>query len=289
MLPKLDNTRAAVPVDMTTLRSTASVAAPELDSMIRLNQMALSETLPNELITQLVGGNALAIEQAGTLASQQSSEKTILSATGLLINALLQSDVSAPQTKPLEVGQPILAKAITDNPQLASQLSSQLQKTVSNSGLFYESHLQQWSNGQRTLSQLLAEPQNQASRHHVDPAQWVPAQLSTQEQQRFTWQGQAWPGQAMQWQVQEDTSEPSQSKNGTPQTAWKSVLLLNFPGLGKVNASLRLVGEHVRVQLQAEDEATVTALKTQGDVLGQSLAASGTTLDGLTVNRDELP
>jgi flagellar hook-length control protein FliK len=93
----------------------------------------------------------------------------------------------------------------------------------------------------------------------------------------------------MQWQVQEDSKDSSGSAN-TPddkQPAWNSVLHLDFPGLGKVSATLRLVGEHVQVQLRAQNDASKAALKAQGDVLSQSLAALGTTLDGLTVHRDD--
>lgn len=290
MLPKLDNAGAVPVVATALLRSTANVADPRLDAMVRLDQIALAKTLPGQLAARLVDAAALTPEQAAalTLASPTPSDKTTLSAAGRLVDSFLQSSVDAQQPKSLPATQPLLAKVITDEPQLASQLSTQLQKAVAQSGVFYESHLRQWSNGERSLTQLQAEPQNQASTLPADATQWVPLQLNTQEQQRFTWQGQAWPGQAMQWQVQEDNSESSSTPNEDKQTVWNSVLQLDFPSLGKVSATLRLVGEHVKLQLRAQNDTTATALKTQGDVLSQSLAAAGTTLDGLTVQRDDL-
>ena len=292
MLPKLHNTSTVPVVATALLRSTASVADPRLDAMVRLDQIALSKTLPGQLTAQRADAAELTPEQASaqTLASLKLSDKTTLSPAGRLIDSFLQSSVDTQQPKTLAAARSLLEKVITDSPQLAAQLSTQLQKAVTQSGVFYESHLQQWSNGERSLAALQAEPQNQPGTLPAEASQWVPAQLNTQEQQRFTWQGQAWPGQAMQWQVQEDSKDNSGSDNTSEdkQPAWNSVLQLDFPGLGKVSATLRLVGEHVQVQLRAQDEASTAALKAQGDVLSQSLAASGTTLDGLTVQRDDL-
>jgi len=291
MLPKLDNTVTVPVVAAALLRNSASVADPRLDAMVRLDQIALAKTLPGQLAAQGVDA-ALTPEQAATLtlASPTTSDKTTLSAAGRLIDSFLHSSVEGHAPKAAPATQALLATAITDSPQLASQLSTQLQKAVERSGVFYESHLQQWSNGERSLAAVKAEPQNQPGTLPAEAAQWVAAQLNTQEQQRFTWQGQAWPGQAMQWQVQEDSKDNSNSANTQPddkQPAWNSVLQLDFPGLGKVSATLRLVGDHVQVQVRAQDEASTAALKAQGEVLSQSLAASGTTLDGLTVHRDD--
>jgi len=292
MLPKLDNTVTVPVVATALLRNTASVADPRLDAMVRLDQIALAKTLPGQLATQLFDPAALTLEQAIALKlpSPTASDKTTLSAAGRLIDLFFHSTVDGQTPKAVPSIQPLLATTITDSPQLASQLSTQLQKVVEYSGIFYESHLQQWSNGERSLAAVKAEPQNQPGTLPAEAAQWVPAQLNAQEQQRFVWQGQAWPGQAMQWQVQEASKDGSGS-NHTPedkQPAWNSVLQLDFPGLGKVCATLRLVGDHVQVQLRAQDETSIAALKAQDEVLGQSLAASGTTLDGLTVYRDDL-
>ncbi|NJM33202.1 MAG: hypothetical protein HC848_10610 [Limnobacter sp.] len=43
--------------------------------------------------------------------------------------------------------------------QMTGLLAQQVSSAVENSGLFYESHLQQWANGQRSKNQLSMEPQ----------------------------------------------------------------------------------------------------------------------------------
>jgi len=290
MLPKLDNSSALPVVATAMLRNMANMTDPRLDATARLDQIALAKTTPGQLAAQLVDAAALTPEQAAALvlAGPTPSDKTTLSAAARLIDSLLQSSVAAQLPKTLTATQPLLAKVSIDNPPQASQLGPELQKALAQSGVFYESHLKQWSYGERSLTQLQAEPQNQPGALPAEASQWVPLQLDLHEQQRFSWQGQPWPGQTMRWQVQEDSSGSAHPDEGAPQAAWNSVLQLDFPGLGKVSVKLRLVGEHVQVQLRAQEETAVAALKTQSESLSHSLAAAGTTLDGLTVQFDEL-
>ena len=289
MSPKLENTGTLPVIATSLLKSTAGVADPRLDSVVRLEQIALANKSPGLQSGQRVDAPALSLEQSLTLALQYPtlSDKTALSGAALLIDALLKSDVNTQQPKSLIQTQPLMAKVITDSAQLAQGLSTQLHKAVGQSGVFYESHLRQWSYGERSLNELQAEPQNNTSILHADASQWVPVQLITQEQQQFTWQGQVWPGQAMQWQINEDSAETPHVPNGEPQPAWNSALQLDFPGLGKISIMLNLVGEHVQVRLRAQGAHAAATLKMQGHVLSESLKAAGTTLDKLNVHHDE--
>ena len=62
-----------------------------------------------------------------------------------------KASVRAPQSTPLWE---------TQQPPETAQLAGTLQKALSNSGLFYESHQAQWLGGERTTAQLMQEPQN---------------------------------------------------------------------------------------------------------------------------------
>lgn len=97
--------------------------------------------------------------QAATALASDVSAPAELSATGRLI-AALRSEASEQGIGPALLGQvPISAKPGPAAPQLASALHD----TLSFSGLFYESHVQQWANGERPLADLLREPQGRAS------------------------------------------------------------------------------------------------------------------------------
>ena len=57
----------------------------------------------------------------------------------------------------------------------AGQLASALHDTLLFSGLFYESHVQQWAEGQRSLSDLLREPQARAGATEKPAASLLPS------------------------------------------------------------------------------------------------------------------
>ena len=78
---------------------------------------------------------------------------TKLSTTGKLIDNLLSAKADTAL-----VGK----TALVPNPATApAQLAQALQTTLTTSGLFYESHLQQWTAGERPLADVMREPQNQ--------------------------------------------------------------------------------------------------------------------------------
>lgn len=65
------------------------------------------------------------------------------------------------ETVPMRAAAPLLPAAPTGaaNPAAATAMANGLATLVSESGLFYESHLEQWVSGMRPLATLLAEPQ----------------------------------------------------------------------------------------------------------------------------------
>jgi len=171
-----------------------------------------------------------------------------------------------------------------------AQLARTLQNTVEDSGLFYESHVAAWSRGERTLEQLQREPQMQAARTPSDAraetavlpdrsaAQQINQQLLTHEQGRIQWQGEAWPGQPMQWEIQRQSERQSggQSNAGQdPTPVWRSSLKLRFAALGELAATITMVGQQVHLQLQTSDAASGATLRAQAELLQQSLAAAG--------------
>lgn len=69
----------------------------------------------------------------------------------------------------------------------------------------------------------------------------VRQQLEGLANSNFTWQGQIWPGQQMQWEIGEAPEQRTQS--GTDeQRVWQSRLKLELPSLGTIDATLRLQG-----------------------------------------------
>ncbi|MBZ0093022.1 MAG: flagellar hook-length control protein FliK [Sulfuricellaceae bacterium] len=92
----------------------------------------------------------------------QTHSSVLLSDTAKFLGGLLQklSTLAEGQTSPLTKSAPLLTAA---GPESTKEFAVVLQKTLTQSGLFYESHQAQWVSGQRSLQELLQEPQAKLS------------------------------------------------------------------------------------------------------------------------------
>jgi len=109
----------------------------------------------------------------------------------------------------------------------------------------------------------------------------VRQQLETLANQAVAWQGEAWPGTEMEWEVQR--REPSEGDAEAPDS-WATRLKLNLPGLGEVQARLSLAGGQLVMHLVAPSGADLMADHTE--LLRQRLTHQGLQLSHLTISRD---
>lgn len=172
------------------------------------------------------------------------------------------------------------------NPQIVAQ---DLKQTLTNSGLFYESHLSEMVQGQRSLAAVMQEPQNQNS---AQIATLMAQQLAVLENQRLSWHGEVWPGQKMDWDVylqERPNSEDAEQQEFVTDEIRPiaSEITLHLPSLGKVTAKLSLAGGHMSINLLAEQTLTLDTLKSQTKHLTQAIANRGLQLDALTVAQYE--
>ena len=124
----------------------------------------------------------------------------------------------------------------------------------------------------------------------IDPvaAQMINLQLTTLEQQRVQWQGELWPGRPMQWEVsRQDHPGSSAPDSGTPGPEhWQSVVKFSLPSLGIVSATINLSGDRVQIQVRTASDDTTAALQRHASKLATALDAAGSTLDALTIQRE---
>lgn len=227
------------------------------------------------------------------------------STTARLINTVLLS--AQQQGAPAA----LLGKtAIVPEPGAAPQtVAAALQDTLAYSGLFYESHVHEWVDGKRPMTELLREPQMQAANtaesggrgdakaqaqaqaqaDSVSFPQLVNLQLNTFEHQSTHWRGEIWPGQTMEWDVaREENHTPDnpgeEAKEDT--SAWKSTVRFELPSLGTIHASLHLIGDHLHIQVQTDNPDTTNALREHATLLADALGAAGSPLDSLLVQQN---
>ncbi len=155
----------------------------------RLNQIALGQQVPAKVLERLADGSYLVrlanssarmslpngtqvgdelemtlIERAprptfllGAEAGRAGDAPATLSSAARLIDRLLQAAEQSGASTVVNGRMPLLPAAGAD----AARLAAAMQNALDGSGLFYESHLAQWTAGARALEGLLREPQAQ--------------------------------------------------------------------------------------------------------------------------------
>ena len=199
------------------------------------------------------------------------------------INMLLAKAHSRPNPPQAILGATPLMVASASDP---AQLTQALQEAIKHSGLFYESHVAEWAEGKRSLADLQREPQmqKQITENDLAGAQLINLQLRTHEQDKVRWQGELWPGQKMAWEIDKDAPDGGGGDDGQAnEPVWRSGVRFQFPTLGKVEASVMLIGSQLHIQIRADSVHSAGALRTQAGTLQQSLEASGAALSSLSI------
>ena len=115
----------------------------------------------------------------------------------------------------------------------------------------------------------------------------VHQQLEALATQQYVWHGQAWPGQALEWII-EDPQDPDADAQGDGEQTeknWNTTLRLTLPRLGSVEAQLHLTPAGVALRLRTDDTATMSALDARAAELASALEAANLKLTGLVVER----
>jgi flagellar hook-length control protein FliK len=213
----------------------------------------------------------LAFSLSSTTNPVSTSEQ--LSSASRMLSSMTQQPLEQPYVKSLQ-RTPLWISSQTSAPD-TTVLADKLHNALSHSGLFYESHQAQWIAGMRSTPQLMQEPQNQPPQQ-ITPTpseaavkantpttfnsipehlqNLVQQQLHALENRQVLWQGMAWDGQEMRWEVREES--PRRSASGEQEGQWITEIRLDLPHLGDLSARLSLNGGAVNLTLSARNEKT---------------------------------
>jgi hypothetical protein len=108
----------------------------------------------------------------------------------------------------------------------------------------------------------------------------VDRQLDAIANQQIVWQGQVWPGQTMDWRVEEREAHPDAEEAGA---RWRTDLKLQLPMLGTMTARLDLNGDRLTIAIEASGPASVARVQAGENDLRGTLEARGLTLDAFRV------
>ena len=241
-----------------------------------------------------------------------------LSQTARMLSEIMQRvpERTLPTLTPLT---PLLDQPTTTPAELALALRTALVR----SGLFYESHLANWAVGQDSLDGLMQEPQNRLAANKAgadaapalasllaaaaqpdarSPGELADAkvanpmhtlltqQLQVLESPQFVWRGELWPGQMLEWQVNQETDTPHEQAAPTTSDAemvWESRLKLTLPNLGTVTIDIKLDAQQAfSIRLVPEQTDARALLQQNQSRLVERFTTAGCTLHSVTVQND---
>ncbi len=240
--------------------------------------------------------------------------------------SLLGGDKAAQQTKAVAVA-PLFEQMDTLSTAGMAQL---LKQAVSRSGVFYESHLAEWSQGSRSLHAIRQEPQaalklpeklaelgkptaldNPSIQEAVKTGsatglrdrelfnlrndsnttqlgQLVHRQLDALDQQQFTWQGMAWPGQPMDWRIEQEKVDQREAQgDGEQFGSWSTSLALELPNLGGLAAKISLSSAGLMIRFQTDSSETADAIDQNQSRLREALTNAGLSLLTFSVQKGD--
>ncbi|MDP3032220.1 MAG: flagellar hook-length control protein FliK [Rhodocyclaceae bacterium] len=105
----------------------------------------------------------------------------------------------------------------------------------------------------------------------------VQQQLEAVATQRIMWQGEVWPKQVMDWEIEWD-GERAAGGDDEEKSNWRTALSLNTPRLGQMDATLQLTPSGVRVSIATPHGASAADLRAGAAKLAEALAAAGVPL-----------
>ncbi len=219
----------------------------------------------------------------------------LISPTGRFLGVLMHDATKMTVAQSTTSTTPILVNSPTNS----MELPILLQKAISQSGLFYESHQAQWINGKNTLEKLKQEPQGRIVVNpptatintladsgmpvHTQSLPLVQQQLTTLETGHILWRGEIWNGQPLEWEIHEESPE----NNGTSETTqWKTQLRLTLPQLGSITATIILNAQGIRIKFDTTVAATAEILENNQRPLTTQMYSAGLNIQSVEVKQN---
>ena len=215
-------------------------------------------------------------------------DQTQLSSAAHLIADLLQAADELVEQKPFQA-----ASVVSAIPKDVAAFALALKSAVSQSGLFYESHLTQVMAGGKSPQEVIEDPKNKQPETRT---QLITQQLAMLDDQKLIWRGQVWPSQVMEWMIhfsppRESLPTPWVNEDGSQQNQpleaaqyVVSEMKLTLPKLGKLAAHISLVDGQVGIRIKAEAPETQALLDQAKPRLFDAMISSGQRLNALKVD-----
>ena len=114
----------------------------------------------------------------------------------------------------------------------------------------------------------------------------VREQMSALQSGQIVFNGELFPGQPMQWTVEE--REARRGRDGGQERTWETALALELPRLGAVKARVVLEQNRLNIQLHAADGGAAARMETARPRLAEQLEAAGLVAAEIGIRHDAL-
>ena len=118
-------------------------------------------------------------------------------------------------------------------------------------------------------------------RFPIDCCRWCTQQLDALATNHYAWRGMAWPGQRVEWDIDDPSGDSAEKTRGRA-GGWRSSLRLTLPKLGAVEARLHLTDAGVSLHFVA-DEGRRRATAARPRRTGEALAQASVPMTGMSV------
>lgn len=121
---------------------------------------------------------------------------------------------------------------------------------------------------------------------HAESISLVQQQLESLDSRHVTWQGPVWPGQEMEWRVEEHRAG-DHSRNIAAVPEWQTRVRLHLPALGDVEATLWFAPQGLRIQLKAAELTTAESMSSAQDRLREAMELGGLNVLAMSIAQHE--
>jgi hypothetical protein len=128
------------------------------------------------------------------------------------------------------------------------------------------------------ITKLAIEANSLSSSQPVDESglkQLVRQQLDLVENKPIVWQGQAWPGQALNWELELENERNPEAEDAPNSQQWQTRLQLDLPKLGALDVVAQLQQGQFKLRFSAANQATLQLLREQQPELMRRFEAAG--------------
>ena len=307
VLPVIAKTTVTFPTDVQQRAS----------AMLQLNpgQQVKAEiiaNLPNSLYLARIAGEMYKLEIPLNVQPGETLELTFVAAEPRVTFQIVRPEGGGESVKLSSMGKwlagvvkdaaplPVVQEPLLESPSRGSTLlAARLRSVLTQSGLFYESHLAQWAAGGVQLGEILKEPQGKLSRaafgddalsgyrEQADAGfadsrtlPLIKEQLLLLNSGVLSWKGEAWPGQGMELAIKERGAQEGEA-------GIEATLSLELAHLGGVEAKLHFGAQGLRVDFVCGRPGSSAVLRHGGEGLRSALASCGLHLNRMAAKDEE--